>query len=332
MAEVGFITDAVAVIDTSRRTGRRVLVVDAGGVRPRRGRGLKGRGHRRYSCDSLIIRVSPRMRRWGDGASGHRPTGRQDRRLVAGRQAVRGPCRRATRPGLARPQPLRAVATGPRRVPRTYGAGQPEQDHRFYARVAHVGYEPRAAVVRDCVSGPHPRSASAAVQRQREPGHRAKVPDPLGVADAVRARARTARRKAEPTTGAVGDRARPRLGLYLVRRHRRSSDHGHARTALPVLRPPRPPRVPAVGRCGPHPTREAHQHAVRGRWCGGAAHASVTSARESSQNPQRSRRREGSTEPFAAISRLYEIAHRNDACLDEKRLSAAESGVRLVPV
>ena len=30
MAEGGFITDAVAVIDTSRRTGRRVLV-DAGG-------------------------------------------------------------------------------------------------------------------------------------------------------------------------------------------------------------------------------------------------------------------------------------------------------------
>jgi IS30 family transposase len=42
MADGGFITDAVAVIDTSRRTGRRVLV-DAGGVRPRRGRGLKGR-------------------------------------------------------------------------------------------------------------------------------------------------------------------------------------------------------------------------------------------------------------------------------------------------
>jgi len=42
MSEGGFITDAVEVIDTSRRTGRRVLV-DAGGVRPRRGRGLKGR-------------------------------------------------------------------------------------------------------------------------------------------------------------------------------------------------------------------------------------------------------------------------------------------------
>jgi hypothetical protein len=39
---LGFITDAVAVIDTSRRTGRRVLV-EAGGVRPRRGRNLKGR-------------------------------------------------------------------------------------------------------------------------------------------------------------------------------------------------------------------------------------------------------------------------------------------------
>ncbi len=38
----GFITDAVAVIGTSRRTGRRVLV-EAGGVRPRRGRDLKGR-------------------------------------------------------------------------------------------------------------------------------------------------------------------------------------------------------------------------------------------------------------------------------------------------
>lgn len=37
-----FITDAVAPIDTSRRTGRRVLV-EAGGVRPRRGRDLKGR-------------------------------------------------------------------------------------------------------------------------------------------------------------------------------------------------------------------------------------------------------------------------------------------------
>ena len=42
MSDGGFITDAVAVIDTSRRTGRRVLV-DAGGVRPRRGRGLKER-------------------------------------------------------------------------------------------------------------------------------------------------------------------------------------------------------------------------------------------------------------------------------------------------
>jgi IS30 family transposase len=42
MAEGGFITDAVEVIDTSRRTGRRVLV-EAGGVRPRRGRDLKGR-------------------------------------------------------------------------------------------------------------------------------------------------------------------------------------------------------------------------------------------------------------------------------------------------
>ncbi len=37
-----FITDAVAPIDTSRRTGRRVLL-EAGGVRPRRGRNLKGR-------------------------------------------------------------------------------------------------------------------------------------------------------------------------------------------------------------------------------------------------------------------------------------------------
>ena len=42
MADGGFITDAVVMIDTSRRTGRRVLA-DAGGVRPRRGRGLKGR-------------------------------------------------------------------------------------------------------------------------------------------------------------------------------------------------------------------------------------------------------------------------------------------------
>ncbi len=42
MSDGGFITEAVAVIDTSRRTGRRVLV-EAGGVRPRRGRGLKGR-------------------------------------------------------------------------------------------------------------------------------------------------------------------------------------------------------------------------------------------------------------------------------------------------
>jgi IS30 family transposase len=42
MAEGGFITDAVEVIDTSRRTGRRVLV-EVGGVRPRRGRDLKGR-------------------------------------------------------------------------------------------------------------------------------------------------------------------------------------------------------------------------------------------------------------------------------------------------
>ena len=42
VSDGGFITDAVEVIDTSRRTGRRVLV-EAGGVRPRRGRGLKGR-------------------------------------------------------------------------------------------------------------------------------------------------------------------------------------------------------------------------------------------------------------------------------------------------
>jgi IS30 family transposase len=42
MSDGGFITDAVEVIETSRRTGRRVLV-EAGGVRPRRGRGLKGR-------------------------------------------------------------------------------------------------------------------------------------------------------------------------------------------------------------------------------------------------------------------------------------------------
>ncbi|MGI8721191.1 MAG: helix-turn-helix domain-containing protein, partial [Geodermatophilaceae bacterium] len=42
MADGGFITDAVAVIDTGRRTGRRVLA-EAGGVRPRRGRELRGR-------------------------------------------------------------------------------------------------------------------------------------------------------------------------------------------------------------------------------------------------------------------------------------------------
>jgi transposase, IS30 family len=42
MADGGFISDAVAVIGTSRRTGRRVLA-EAGGVRPRRGRGLTGR-------------------------------------------------------------------------------------------------------------------------------------------------------------------------------------------------------------------------------------------------------------------------------------------------
>lgn len=42
MSDGGFITDAVEVIATSRRTGRRVLV-EAGGVRPRRGRDLKGR-------------------------------------------------------------------------------------------------------------------------------------------------------------------------------------------------------------------------------------------------------------------------------------------------
>ena len=38
----GFISEAVELIDTSRRTGRRILV-DSGGVRPRRGRNLKGR-------------------------------------------------------------------------------------------------------------------------------------------------------------------------------------------------------------------------------------------------------------------------------------------------
>ena len=37
-----FISEAVALIETSRRTGRRILT-DAGGVRPRRGRDLKGR-------------------------------------------------------------------------------------------------------------------------------------------------------------------------------------------------------------------------------------------------------------------------------------------------
>ena len=37
-----FITDAVVPINTSRRTGRRVLA-ESGGVRPRRGRDLKGR-------------------------------------------------------------------------------------------------------------------------------------------------------------------------------------------------------------------------------------------------------------------------------------------------
>jgi hypothetical protein len=39
MADGGFISEAVAVIDTGRRTGRRDLV-EAGGVRPRRGREL----------------------------------------------------------------------------------------------------------------------------------------------------------------------------------------------------------------------------------------------------------------------------------------------------
>ena len=37
-----FISEAVELIDTSRRTGRRILI-DSGGVRPRRGRDLKGR-------------------------------------------------------------------------------------------------------------------------------------------------------------------------------------------------------------------------------------------------------------------------------------------------
>ena len=37
-----FISEAVELIDTSRRTGRRILV-DSGGVRPYRGRDLKGR-------------------------------------------------------------------------------------------------------------------------------------------------------------------------------------------------------------------------------------------------------------------------------------------------
>ena len=37
-----FISEAVELIDSSRRTGRRILAV-AGGVRPRRGRDLKGR-------------------------------------------------------------------------------------------------------------------------------------------------------------------------------------------------------------------------------------------------------------------------------------------------
>lgn len=42
MKACDFITDAVVPINTSRRTGRRVLA-EAGGVGPRRGRDLKGR-------------------------------------------------------------------------------------------------------------------------------------------------------------------------------------------------------------------------------------------------------------------------------------------------
>ena len=42
MADGGFITQAAELIGTSRRSGRQALV-DAGGVRPRRGRDLKGR-------------------------------------------------------------------------------------------------------------------------------------------------------------------------------------------------------------------------------------------------------------------------------------------------
>lgn len=51
-----FISEAVLPIDTSRRTGRRVLV-DAGGVRPRRGRDLKGR------CLTFADREEIAMRR-----------------------------------------------------------------------------------------------------------------------------------------------------------------------------------------------------------------------------------------------------------------------------
>lgn len=53
-----FITDAVALIDTSRRTGRRVLV-EAGGVRPRRGRSLKGRGLTFAQRSGYPTRTSP---------------------------------------------------------------------------------------------------------------------------------------------------------------------------------------------------------------------------------------------------------------------------------
>lgn len=58
------ISEAVALIETSRRTRRRIPT-DAGGVRPRRGRDLKGRCLTFADPEDIAVRRA--MQRWVSG-------------------------------------------------------------------------------------------------------------------------------------------------------------------------------------------------------------------------------------------------------------------------
>ena len=88
-----FITDAVAPIQTSRRTGRRVLV-EAGGVRPRRGRDLKGRYLSFAQREEIaILRAQGRSLRQIAAALGRAPS-TISRELT--RNTLRGSSYRAT--------------------------------------------------------------------------------------------------------------------------------------------------------------------------------------------------------------------------------------------